>query len=531
MGLISRVSSRTYRNMSGLARLGNVYRTHFLRDLSSPGNVTVTGYVSRSTKMFFNLKCPESGGDHVLQVQMQPDARGAPTIPELLKNEKLTVDSAISVTGQLVYRPEQHQRENEPLGAFELIPQDVKMYNQCVPALHRNRLDSEDWRRAGLEYQYKNRFLGLRSAKLQSILKARSKIIHKMREILHDRYDFTEIETPTLFSPTPGGAREFVVPSSYYEHKFYSLVQSPQQFKQLLMIGGFNRYFQVAKCYRNEKLRDDRQPEFTQLDMELAYCTREEIMALVEDVVRYAVEAVLEKKLGDSGFQKMSYNQAMAEYGCDKPDTRFGLKIDGTKLAYGDLASGKQVKKLLNNMMKAREFKERCVAGELVHDKAELTIVCEDVSVLGDIRSQMGKEFADLDTNQLNFLWVIDFPLFEAKEADMHRGDTQSQSHLQTVHHPFTAPLEGKLEATASCTSAAYDLVLNGQEVGGGSIRIHDPKMQEEVFKILDINKNGELDHIVSALSAGAPPHGGLALGLDRLLAILLDVESIQDVM
>merc|ERR1712226_69760 len=323
MGLISRVSSRTYRNMSGLARLGNVYRTHFLRDLSSPGNVTVTGYVSRSTKMFFNLKCPESGGDHVLQVQMQPDARGAPTIPELLKNEKLTVDSAISVTGQLVYRPEQHQRENEPLGAFELIPQDVKMYNQCVPALHRNRLDSEDWRRAGLEYQYKNRFLGLRSAKLQSILKARSKIIHKIREILHDRYDFTEIETPTLFSPTPGGAREFVVPSSYYEHKFYSLVQSPQQFKQLLMIGGVNRYFQVAKCYRNEKLRDDRQPEFTQLDMEMSYVSREEILKLIENLLKFAL---VDRDLPET-FEVMTYDTAMRYYGCDKPDTRYNMKI------------------------------------------------------------------------------------------------------------------------------------------------------------------------------------------------------------
>lgn len=327
------------------------------------------------------------------------------------------------------------------------------------------------------------------------------------------------------------------------------------------MIGGIERYFQIAKCYRDEKLIFDRQPEFTQLDLELSYVTREEIMSLIEDILCFSLSEIETSGLANQAeftkffqrpFQVMSFDEAMSRYGIDKPDLRFSFEIQEETSNSGETSSLKFLdvseldisKKKLKNLIKNAEHEHsRNSKTRLIDNK----IYSEDVELLGRIRKDI-RPFLTLEQfDPLSFkpVWIIDFPLFEEKDLEeIYRSDLSGKSHMQTVHHPFTSPLEtaearnsdgsnnnfDDLELNLSTKSAAYDLVINGNEIGGGSIRIHNPELQEKIFKILDINQNGELDHILKALKAGAPPHGGIALGLDRLLAVLLRKSSIEEV-
>jgi len=533
---------------SKLLRLGKLYRTHYLRDLNHTTlnqKIKVAGFITRIREnSFFDIKDTESGQDYTLQILVNENLEDA-------KNS-LTIDSSISIEGQLVERPVKDQnfqskimKNNKKtvnnLQSFELDPTRILNLSTTDKNQHRNKLNSKDWANSSSAYKLENRFLSLRTDDVQSTLKFRSRTLHKFRSILHDKYDFAEVETPTLFSPSPGGAREFIVPSSYYSDQFYSLVQSPQQFKQILMIGGIERYFQIAKCYRDEKLRDDRQPEFTQLDLEMSYVTREEIMALIEDILDFT----LSEDFGSSfkgPYQVLTFDQCMETYGIDKPDVRFGFTIEKetTTAATTENLYFIEVSDL---EISRKKLKALISLAEKEHPKNTRTtfkdskIYSGDLELLGRIRKSFKPYLTaeQFDESKFAPLWVIDFPLLELKDlGDTHRAasDLQADSQFQTVHHPFTSPSDTGAEAEygLSSKSLAYDLVLNGHEVGGGSIRVHDHQLQEKLFKILDINKNGELDHILRSLSAGAPPHGGIALGLDRLMAVLLKKETLEEV-
>uniref|UniRef100_A0A8C6V8D2 Aspartyl-tRNA synthetase 2, mitochondrial n=1 Tax=Naja naja TaxID=35670 RepID=A0A8C6V8D2_NAJNA len=381
-----------------------------------------------------------------------------------------------------------------------------------------------------LRMQY--RYLDIRSIQMQYNLRLRSQVVMRMREYLCNCYDFVDVETPTLFKKTPGGAKEFVVPSRE-AGKFYSLPQSPQQFKQLLMVGGLDRYFQVARCYRDEGSKPDRQPEFTQIDIEMSFVDQDGILALIEGMLQYSWPK--EKGLIKIPFPSITYDEALSTYGTDKPDTRFGMKIidvshilrnvdvaflqnslsephgtvkaicipQGAKLQFKDLES-------LNELSKS-QFNQCSALGKLRLKSAELL---------------EAKGLLLRDPSAFHFLWVVEFPLFLPKE--------KNPEELEAAHHPFTAPhpLDEHLlySDPSQVRGQHYDLVLNGNEIGGGSIRIHNAKQQRFILEKVLKEDTELLFHLLEALESGAPPHGGIALGLDRLICLLVGGSSIRDV-
>ncbi|XP_064310620.1 aspartate--tRNA ligase, mitochondrial isoform X2 [Phalacrocorax carbo] len=433
-----------------------------------------------------------------------------------------------------------------------------------------------------LRMQY--RYLDLRSFQLQHNLRLRSQIVMRMREYLCNLHGFVDVETPTLFKRTPGGAKEFVVPSREVG-KFYSLPQSPQQFKQLLMVGGLDRYFQVARCYRDEGSRPDRQPEFTQIDIEMSFVDQAGIQRLIEGLLQYSWPE--ERGCITTPFPSMTYEEALADYGTDKPDTRFGMKIvdisdflrrsdiqfvqnalsypHGTVKAIcipqgvrylknKDLESLKEsaksqfnqeiveiicrpdrnLKSLLTKFLGEKQQSELIQALNMQVDDVALLAAGEHkqvCSALGRLRLESADllEAAGLalrDPTTFHFLWVVDFPLFLPKEGN--------PTELESAHHPFTAPHPSDTSLLYSdptkVRSQHYDLVLNGSEVGGGSIRIHSAEQQRFVLEKVLKEDSEVLSHLLEALEFGAPPHGGIALGLDRLISLIVDASSIRDV-
>ncbi|XP_074953077.1 aspartate--tRNA ligase, mitochondrial isoform X2 [Phalacrocorax aristotelis] len=433
-----------------------------------------------------------------------------------------------------------------------------------------------------LRMQY--RYLDLRSFQLQHNLRLRSQIVMRMREYLCNLHGFVDVETPTLFKRTPGGAKEFVVPSREVG-KFYSLPQSPQQFKQLLMVGGLDRYFQVARCYRDEGSRPDRQPEFTQIDIEMSFVDQAGIQRLIEGLLQYSWPE--ERGCITTPFPSMTYEEALADYGTDKPDTRFGMKIvdisdflrrsdiqfvqnalsypHGTVKAIcipqgvrylknKDLESLKEsaksqfnqeiveiicrpdrnLKSLLTKFLGEKQQSELIQTLNMQVDDVALLAAGEQkqvCSALGRLRLESADllEAAGLalrDPTTFHFLWVVDFPLFLPKEGN--------PTELESAHHPFTAPHPSDTSLLYSdptkVRSQHYDLVLNGSEVGGGSIRIHSAEQQRFVLEKVLKEDSEVLSHLLEALEFGAPPHGGIALGLDRLISLIVDASSIRDV-
>ncbi|XP_045839487.1 aspartate--tRNA ligase, mitochondrial isoform X2 [Meles meles] len=433
-----------------------------------------------------------------------------------------------------------------------------------------------------LRLQY--RYLDLRSFQMQYYLRLRSQMVMKMREYLCNLHGFVDIETPTLFKRTPGGAKEFVIPSRE-PGKFYCLPQSPQQFKQLLMVGGLDRYFQVARCYRDEGSRPDRQPEFTQIDIEMSFVDQTGIRSLIEGLLQYSWPS--DKDPVVVPFPSLTFAEALASYGTDKPDTRFGMKIidisdlfrntevgflqdalskpqgavkairvsEGTKyLKRKDIDSIRKFaadhfnQEVLPVFPEASRNWNSPVAQSILEEQRSglirLMEIREDDVVLltaGEHKkacSALGKlrlECADLlearglvlrDPALCSFLWVVDFPLFLPKE--------ENPGELESAHHPFTAPHPGDLQLLYTepekVRSQHYDLVLNGSEIGGGSIRIHDAELQRYVLATLLKEDVNLLSHLLQALDFGAPPHGGIALGLDRLICLVTGAPSIRDV-
>lgn len=414
------------------------------------GEVRLQGWVHVRRDMgklaFIDLR-DRSGVAQVVLVPAELSERGKEAMKELRP------EFCVTITGVVQERGPKQVNPNTPTGTIEILAKDVEILN----AAKTPPFELEDTSKINEELRLKYRYLDLRSTRMLKNLELRDLVISFFRQHLHER-GFLEIETPNLTKGTPEGSREYLVPSRLHEGQFYVLPQSPQQFKQLLMVGGIEKYFQIARCFRDEDQRGDRQPEFTQLDMELSFVEREDVLTLVEQMMIEMVKAVApEKRIAQVPFPRLSYAEAMEKYGSDKPDLRA--------------------------------------------DKN--------------------------DPHELAFEWIVDFPMFE----------TNDDGGVQAVHHPFTSPLPEDLhlleQDPLKARANAYDLVLNGYEIFGGSIRIHKRDLQNRVFELLGLDASTikeRFGHMLEAFEYGAPPHGGIASGLDRIVMILANEPNIREV-
>ncbi|XP_040027441.1 aspartate--tRNA ligase, mitochondrial isoform X2 [Gasterosteus aculeatus] len=492
----------------------------------------------------------------------------------------LPAESVVKVTGTVRRRPTGQENKAMPTGDIEILADSVEVFNVS----RKLPFEIKDFVKKSESLRMQYRYLDLRSSQMQKNLRLRSQLVMKMREYLCNVHGFVDVETPTLFKRTPGGAKEFVVPSRE-PGRFYSLPQSPQQFKQLLMVAGIDRYFQMARCYRDEGSKPDRQPEFTQVDIEMSFVDQAGILSLVEGLVQYSWPA--EKGAVMAPFPTMTYEEAMRDYGVDKPDTRFSMTLidlcqvflsteidvlrsalsqpggsvqaicvpSGAKLFAGkDLEELKQTAKTqfgqgLSVVLVKPDGTLRSPLKKLlsVSDTDELLrrtgakagdLLLMAAGSLHSVRPLLGNlrlRCAELlesrgvsvrDPSAFHFLWVLDFPLFLPKE--------EAPDQLESAHHPFTAPVAEDTPLLYTQPQKVrgqhYDLVLNGCEIGGGSIRIHKASEQLYVLKSVLKEDPGLLSHLLEALDSGAPPHGGIALGLDRLVSILVGAPSIRDV-
>jgi aspartyl-tRNA synthetase len=552
-------------------------RTHYCGEVNENlvgSTVEVAGWVHRRRDhggvIFVDLR----DRDGLLQVVFDPDAAGV-----FAEAERLRGEWVIKVTGTVRPRPAGTANANLASGQVELLARGIEVLNRSEPIPF--QLDEEVKEETRLKYRY----IDLRRDVMQKRLRQRHAITRSMREYL-DSNGFIDVETPMLTKATPEGARDYLVPSRTQPGKFFALPQSPQIFKQLLMMSGFDRYYQIVRCFRDEDLRADRQPEFTQLDIETSFLTRDEIMGLMESLVRKLFKDVLGQSLPES-FPRMTYDEAMRRYASDKPDLRISLELvdvadlvqdcefkvfsgpsadpDGRVAALrvpqgGEKLSRKQIDDYaafvarygakglayvkVNDATKGREglqspilkfLSDTAVAGlmqrtgaqtgDLIFFGADKARVVNDA--LGALRLKVGQDLGLVAAGWAP-LWVIDFPMFE--------WDPDSK-RWAAMHHPFTSPVNddpAALKASpGQALARAYDMVLNGSEIGGGSVRIHRNEMQSTVFEILGIGAEEagkKFGFLLDALKFGAPPHGGIAFGLDRLAMLMAGADSIRDV-
>ena len=552
-------------------------RTHGcgeLRERHIGETVTLCGWAQRRRDhggvIFIDLR-DRSG---VVQLVFDPDARESFAVAERVRTEYV-----LRVSGRVRRRPEGTENPRLPTGAVEVVGETLEILNRAEPLPF--QLDEED---VGEEVRLRHRYLDLRREAMRERLLLRARVTGTLRRFLDER-GFVDVETPILTRATPEGARDYLVPSRVHPGSFYALPQSPQLFKQILMIGGLERYYQIARCFRDEDLRADRQPEFTQLDMEMSFVDEDDVMGLVEDMFRALFDRVLDVALPDP-FPRMPYAEAMERYGTDRPDLRIPLELveiadlvreSGFKVFAGpaqdpagrvavlrlpggveltrkeidgytefvvrhgarglawikvqDPARGREglqspIVKFLDDAALAGILERTgAAAGDILFFGADRAEVVNEA--LGALRVRLGHD-RGLVREGWRPLWVVDFPMFEW-DADERRW--------VALHHPFTAPRVDDparlADSPASVRSRAYDLVLNGTEVGGGSIRIHRPEMQEAVFALLGIGPEEareKFGFLLDALRYGAPPHGGIAFGLDRLVMLMCGARSIREV-
>jgi aspartyl-tRNA synthetase len=548
-----------------------MYRTHTCGELNISNvndKVKLSGWVQRSRDLggmtFIDLR--DRYGITQLAFNMDSD----PEICE--KARKLGREFVIQVEGEVT---ERHSKNNKiPTGEIEILVQEIIVLNSADLPPFTIEPDTD----GGDELRMKYRYLDLRRKPLQDALILRHQTAKETRNYLSSQ-DFLEVETPVLIKSTPEGARDFVVPSRMNEGQFYALPQSPQTFKQLLMVAGYDRYFQIVKCFRDEDLRADRQPEFTQIDCEMAFVEQEDVLQTFEGLTKHLFRKVKEIEM-EGPFPRMSYDDAMRMYGNDKPDIRFGMKIrdlselvkgkgfgvfDNAEYIGGINANGcsgysrKQLDALTNFVTKPQvgakglvwikwnedgTFKSTIdkfyseedfkIWSEKFNAKpGDLILILagsksKTLSALGELRLEMGRKLNLIDKDVFAPLWVIDFPLLEWDEES---------KRFYAMHHPFTSPKPEDIDKLASepgsVRANAYDLVINGVEIGGGSIRIHDQKLQQEMFKALGFtNEEAEeqFGFLMNAFRYGAPPHGGIAFGFDRLVSLFAGLDSIRDV-
>jgi aspartyl-tRNA synthetase len=487
----------------------------------------------------------------------------------------------VKITGRVTKRPDDSLNSRIPTGEVEVYADQVEVLNAVRKQLpFQVSIAETESVREDLRLRY--RYLDLRRERMSRNLQLRHQVIKSIRRFLEDAEGFIEVETPVLTRSTPEGARDYLVPSRVNPSEFYALPQSPQLFKQLLMVSGFDRYYQVARCFRDEDLRADRQPEFTQLDMEMSFMSQEEILALNEALVCHIFKQVKGIDL-PTPFSRLTYAEAMDRYGSDKPDTRYGLELvdvsdlmkeSGFKVFSGAVASGGIVKVLpipggndaVSNVRikpggdlfrEASEAGAKGLAYIRVREDGEIDTIGAIKDNLTDehkqallsrtgakpghlllfgagdeptvnktldrLRQVVARELNLIDPEKLNLLWVTEFPMFE------WNGD---ENRLEALHHPFTAPYPEDAHDLKTARAQAYDLVYNGFEVGGGSLRIYQPEMQKQVFEAIGLSEEeaqNKFGFLLEAFEFGTPPHGGIAYGLDRLVMLLAGEESIRD--
>ena len=507
-------------------------------------------------------------------VQVVFDPQVAPETHQ--KAHVLRNEWVVAVKGEVTRRLEGQENPNMPTGQVELKAHELKILNRTEPPPFQvdGAVDASETLR--LKYRY----LELRRPEVYGIFRMRHLIASEVRKFLNQE-GFIEVETPFLTKSTPEGARDYLVPSRVNKGKFYALPQSPQLFKQLLMIGGFDRYYQIVKCFRDEDLRADRQPEFTQVDLEMAFVKEEDVITIFEQMMVHLFKEVMGRQL-EAPFPRLTYREAMERFGTDRPDTRFGLEIvDVSDICQGSdfkvfktvVAEGGTVKainargaaglfsrKAIDELTriaidrgakglltikiqadkwrsslekfftaeKRAEMNERLGAGD-----GDLILLLADEpdkasAILGELRLTVAKKLELIDQDKFSFLWVTQFPLLEYNEEERR---------FEAMHHPFTSPMEEDLHLLESSPekvrARSYDLVLNGSEIGGGSIRIHLIDLQERIFATLGISPqeaDQKFGFFLEALRYGAPPHGGMAIGFDRLVAIMTGASSIREV-
>ena len=554
-------------------RLEGLKRTHMcgsLRDVNIGETVTVMGWVQRKRNLggliFIDLRDREGIIQAVFGEKINKDS--------FVKADTVKSEYVLAITGEVVKRSSIN--ENIPTGLIEIHGQDIKILSESEtpPIYIKEGLDANETIR--LKYRY----LDLRRPDMQKNIMVRHKTMTVIRDFMDDK-GFLEIETPMLTKSTPEGARDYLVPSRVSPGEFYALPQSPQLFKQLLMVSGFDKYFQIARCFRDEDLRANRQPEFTQVDMEMSFVEEDDVIKLNEELLKKVFKEVLDLDI-KTPFTRITYKEAMERFGSDKPDARFGMELKylndqvkncGFKVFKDAVDSGNDVRGInaegcgnfgrkdidkLGELVKTFGAKglawialkngeiKSPIAKFLSQDELDsiikaldgkdgdlLLIVADKPKVvfssLGQLRLEVAKKTGILDNkNMFNFLWVTEFPLLEYSEEE---------GRLVAMHHPFTAPMDEDINLLDTCPekvrAKAYDVVLNGEELGGGSIRIHDTKLQEKMFEVLGFTMEEAWERfgfLLEAFKFGPPPHGGLAYGLDRMIMFLVGTENIRDV-
>ena len=535
--------------------------------------VTLTGWVDRRR---------DHGGVAFI------DLRDASGIAQVVIREEvahdLRAEYVLAVTGEVSARPEGNANPNLPTGDIEVVVSDVEILNASAPLPFQVSDHAEDAGQVGEEARLRHRYLDLRRSPMQHAIRLRAKVNQAARRVL-DSHDFVEIETPTLTRSTPEGARDFLVPARLAPGSWYALPQSPQLFKQLLMVAGMERYYQIARCYRDEDFRADRQPEFTQLDVEMSFVEQDDVIAVAEDVLR-EVWALIGYDL-PTPIARMTYRDAMEKYGSDKPDLRFGCElVDLTDyfkdttfrvfqnpyvgavvmpggasqsrrtfdawqewakqrgargLAYVTVAEdGTLGGPVAKNITDAERAGLAQAAGAEPGDCIFFAAGPVDSSraLLGAARLEIGKRCGFINDDEGSFVWVVDAPLFKPSVEAKADGDVAlGKSAWTAVHHAFTSPKPECLETfdtdPGGALAYAYDIVCNGNEIGGGSIRIHRSDVQERVFNVMGIGEQEaqeKFGFLLDAFKFGAPPHGGIAFGWDRIVSLLTRADSIRDV-